>query len=193
TTLPGIAAAVRSEPKVSAESHLGLQVGSGDEGETACLLFCPLPAPGECSAEARWRVLGRVLEHSCFRRLRSEFEPGYAVFSRFTCVAGQGGMLFAVQSPTASAVEILGHIESFLEDFALQLNSQAAQVEEAARELSMRHVATNDLRAYAEQTLQSWLAGHDAGHQTRVAQAMATLEIAQVLTALEALRHGSGG
>lgn len=193
TTLPGMAAAVRSEPKVSAESHLWLQVGSGDEGETAFLLFCPLPAPGDCSTEASWRVLGRLLEHAFFRRLRSELQLGYAVFSRFTCVAGQGGMLFAVQSPTASATEILGHIESFLEDFALQLTSQAAQIEEAARELSLRHVATNDLRASAEQTLQSWLAGHDAGHQTRVAQAMATLEIAQVLTALEALRHGSGG
>lgn len=193
--LPAQVASNQPEPAASRGGHFWQQLGSQENrGETALLLFCSLPRKGDCSDEASWRLLGRLLERAFFRRLRSELQLGYAVFSRFTSVAGQAGMLFAVQSPTASAAEILGHIESFLDDFAVQLASQTAQIEEAAHELSMRHVATtNDLRAYAEQSVQAWLEDHDDGYQTQVAQAMANLDVAQLLVALEVLRHGSGG
>ena len=192
--LPGHAASVWSGPEVSPKSRHWHQAGSEGGGEIGFLLFCPLPEPCDCRAEASWRVLGRLLERAFFRRLRSELQLGYAVFSRFTFVAGQGGMLFAVQSPTASAAEILGHIESFLDDFAVQLTSQTAQIEEAASDLSTLHVAgAADLRTHAEQSLQTWLAGYDDDHQTQVAQAMTNLSAAQVLAALEALQHGPSG
>lgn len=195
TALPGRAASKQPEPAASGDDHLWHQLGSQENrGETALLLFCSLPRKGDYSDEASWRVLGRLLERAFFRRLRSELQLGYAVFSRFTFVAGQGGMLFAVQSPTASAAEILGHIESFLDDFAVQLKSQTVQIEEAARDLSTLHVAgAADLRTHAEQSLQAWLAGYDDDHQTQVAQAMANLSAAQVLAALEALQHGPSG
>jgi len=192
-SLPGRATAARPVPQAGSSTHRWHQAGSGGEGETALLLFCPLPSDVDCMTEASWRVLGRLLERAFFRRLRSELQLGYAVFSRFASFADQGGMLFAVQSPTASAAEILGHIEVFLEDFAAQLASQTVQIEETARELSLRHVAgATDLRAHAEQSLQTWLAGHDDEHPARVAQAMASLSAAQLLAALDALRHAGG-
>lgn len=193
--LPGQAMSAQPELTTSPDAHHWHRLGSQENrGETALLLFCPLPANADCEVEASWRVLGRLLERAFFRRLRSELQLGYAVFSRFASFAGQGGMLFAVQSPTASAVEILGHIEVFLEDLAAQLASQAVQIEETARELSLRHVAgTADLRACAEQLGQAWLAGHEDDHPARVAQVMANLSAAQVLAALDSVRHGAGG
>ena len=96
-----------------------------------------------------------------------------------------------MQSPSVSAAQILGHIEAFLDDFAAQLASQTPHIEETAGELSRRHVTgADDLRGHAEQHLQTWLAGHDADQPERVAQAMASLTAAQVMTALEAARHG---
>lgn len=189
--LPGHAVASRPVPHAGSNEQRWHQVGAADAGETALLLFRPLPANSDCTAEASWRVLGRLLERAFFRRLRSELQLGYAVFARFALFAGQGGLLFAVQSPSVSAAQILGHIEAFLDDFAAQLASQTPHIEETAGELSRRHVTgADDLRGHAEQHLQTWLAGHDADQPERVAQAMASLTAAQVLTALEAARHG---
>jgi len=195
TALPGQAASAPPGLKTGSDGYHWHSLGAGQSGgETALLLFCPLPSEGGYGVEAAWRVLGRLLERAFFRRLRSELQLGYAVFSRFASCGDQAGMLFAVQSPSASAAEILGHIEVFLEDFATQLASQAVRVEEVARELSKRHVTdTADLRAYAEQIGQAWLAGHGPEHPSRVAQAMTSLNGAQLLAALDVLRHGAGG
>ena len=195
TALPGQAVSAPPGLKTGSDGYHWHSLGAGQSGgETALLLFCPLPSEGGYGVEAAWRVLGRLLERAFFRRLRSELQLGYAVFSRFASCGDQAGMLFAVQSPSASAAEILGHIEVFLEDFATQLASQAVRVEEVARELSKRHVAdTADLRAYAEQIGQAWLAGHGPEHPAPVAQAMTSLNGAQLLAALDVLRHGAGG
>lgn len=192
-SLPGRAAASGAVPKAGSGADQWHQAGSEGEGETALLLFCPLPVGHDCVTEANWRVLGRLLERAFFRRLRSELQLGYAVFSRFASFAGRGGLLFAVQSPTASAVEILGHIEAFLEDVAAQLASQEAQIKEAAGELSRRHVpGVAELRVHAEQSLQAWLAGHDEEYPARVSQAMAGLDAVQLLATLDTVRHAGG-
>jgi coenzyme PQQ biosynthesis probable peptidase PqqF len=162
--------------------------------ETALLLFCPLPERDpEC--EASWRLLGRLIEGDFFRRMRSELQLGYAVFSRFCQFGGYRGMLFAVQSPTASAAQILDYIQAFFDEFAVRLADQSSEViEHAAHELSDQHVASPaDLRARAEQAWQNCLAGHDITRPTQVATAMRALRHADLASALDTLRGAAGG
>ncbi|WP_144170276.1 pyrroloquinoline quinone biosynthesis protein PqqF [Pseudomonas sp. Kh13] len=78
--------------------------------EHALLLFCPLPA----AMEAAGRLLAQVLQGPVFQRLRVELQLGYAVFSTFRQVEGVGGLLFGVQSPHASQVQILDHLLTLL-------------------------------------------------------------------------------
>ncbi len=168
--------------------------GGAPMAETAFLLFCPLP-DRTVACEAAWRVLARLLEGAFFRRLRSELQLGYAVFSRFCQLGGHAGMLFAVQSPVASAEAILDHIQTFLLDFATTLAEQSTEiVERAAREASDRHVVSpTELHARAEQAWQSVLAGHDVAHPAQVAAAMCSLRRDDLTAALDALRAATGG
>jgi len=193
--LPGAPASAVTDPSPRLMDRRWHDVSGGATmAETAFLLFCPLPdRDPEC--EASWRLLGRLIEGDFFRRLRSELQLGYAVFSRFSQFGSHSGMLFGVQSPTASAVEILGYVQDFLDDFAKKLADQPAEaIERAAQELSGRHVADlTDLRARAEQAWQSCLAGHDITHPTQVAIAIGTLRSMDLAAALDALRNGIGG
>ncbi|QGZ31310.1 pyrroloquinoline quinone biosynthesis protein PqqF [Stutzerimonas stutzeri] len=170
------------------------EVGGGvPMTETAVLLFCPLPAR-TATCEAAWRVLARLIEPEFFRRLRSELQLGYAVFSRFGQFGGHAGMLFAVQSPTHSAQAIMGHIRAFFGDFSATLAAQPAEVaERIAAQASEGHVAdVRDLHARAEQAWQTELAGHDAARPREVASAMCALRRADLLAALATLRAGDG-
>ncbi|AHL75592.1 pyrroloquinoline quinone biosynthesis protein PqqF [Stutzerimonas stutzeri] len=168
--------------------------GGAPMAETAFLLFCPLPER-TAACEAAWRVLARLLEGDFFRCLRSELQLGYAVFSRFCQLGGHAGMLFAVQSPSASAEAILDHIETFLLNFAMKLANEPAEiVEHAARAASDRHVAgPGELHARAEQAWQSLLAGHDVAHPMQVAAAMSSLQRDDLTAALDTLRAATGG
>lgn len=78
--------------------------------EHALLLFCPLPA----AMEAAGRLLAQLLQGPVYQRLRVELQLGYAVFSTFRQVEGVGGLLFGVQSPHASQVQILDHLLTLL-------------------------------------------------------------------------------
>lgn len=162
--------------------------------ETAFLLFCPLPnRTPEC--EAAWRVLAVMIEGPFFRRLRSELQLGYAVFSRFSQFGSGTGIVFGVQSPSASAAQIVEHIDTFLSNMAETLAEQPAEaVERTAREAGERHVADHDdLRARAAQAWQSVMSGHEIDHPVRVAAAMRILDMQQLSAALETLRMASGG
>lgn len=81
-------------------------------GEPALLLFCPLPE----HLQACGRLLAHVLQGPFYQRMRVELQLGYAVFSAFRQIAGQGGLLFGVQSPKASHDEILGHLATLLRE-----------------------------------------------------------------------------
>lgn len=80
--------------------------------EHALLLFCPLPAHDEGAG----RVLAQALQGPVYQRLRIELQLGYAVFSAFRLIEGQGGLLFGVQSPQATPGQILEHLLSLLAD-----------------------------------------------------------------------------
>ena len=83
------------------------------QGDAALLLFCPLP-DRQAQTEATWQWLARCLEAGFYQRLRSELQLGYAVFSGFRLINGHAGLLFGVQSPSATVAQVLGHIEAFL-------------------------------------------------------------------------------
>ncbi len=162
--------------------------------ETAFLLFCPLPDPTpEC--EAAWRLLAQLIEGPFFRRLRSELQLGYAVFSRFSQFGSYAGIVFGVQSPTASAAQILDHVDAFLSTFSEALSHQPGEVsEQAAREASERHVADDsELRARAGQAWQGFLSGLEIDHPTQVAAAMRFLSPNDLIAALNELRSAAGG
>ncbi|WP_417786852.1 pyrroloquinoline quinone biosynthesis protein PqqF [Stutzerimonas xanthomarina] len=168
--------------------------GSSVTVETALLLFCPLP-DHTSKCEASWRLLARVTEADFFRRLRSELQLGYAVFSRFCQFGEHAGVLFAVQSPSASAEEILEHVERFLCDSAAKLANQSEDViERAARQAADQHVASKaDFRAQAEQAWQCLQAGHELDRPAEVADAMRMLQRHDLAAALESLRGADAG
>lgn len=100
--------------------------------EQALLLFCPVPA----THQAAGRLLAQLLQGPVYQRLRIELQLGYAVFSAFRQIEGRCGLLFGVQSPSASHGEILAHLEALLQagvqlDLSMR-EALAAQFDEAA-------------------------------------------------------------
>lgn len=80
----------------------------GEPGdEHALLLFVPV------TDEASGRLLAQLIQGPFYQRLRSELQLGYAVFSTFRQIHGHSGLMFGVQSPSASHGEILGHLREF--------------------------------------------------------------------------------
>ncbi|MHB8823143.1 MAG: insulinase family protein, partial [Pseudomonadaceae bacterium] len=152
--------------------------------ETAVLLFCPLPAR-DARQEAAWRALARAMESGFFRRLRSELQLGYAVFCGFRQFGEHAGILFAVQSPSASAGQIVAHIEEFLARLSESLDSDAAQVPGDS--------ALDDPRQRAERIWQACLAGQATDHPAQVAAAMRELRPEALRAALATLRNAQGG
>ncbi|QDD89900.1 pyrroloquinoline quinone biosynthesis protein PqqF [Pseudomonas oryzihabitans] len=85
------------------------------DAQQALLLFCPQPNALPAT-EAAWRLLAARLQAPLFCRLRSERQLGYAVFSAYRQLGDQSGLLIGVQSPHASALDILAEIEACLSD-----------------------------------------------------------------------------
>lgn len=168
--------------------------GSSPTAETAFLLFCPL-ADRTVHCEASWRLLARVIEADFFRRLRSELQLGYAVFSRFCQFGEHAGMLFAVQSPSASAKQILEHVERFLSDSAAKLADQPEDMTvRAARQAGDQYLAGRaDFRAQAEQAWLCLQAGHELDRPAEVAAAMRMLQWHDLTAALNSLRKADAG
>ena len=189
--LPGTPAVIPPDRrKPAALKHWHDVRGDGAMVETGFLLFCPLP-DRTAKCEASWRLLARVIEADFFRRLRSELQLGYAIFSRFCQFGEHAGILFAVQSPRASAKEILEHVVKFLDDSAVKLADQAdIEAERAARQAGDQHVASRaDFRAQAEQAWQCLQAGHELDRPAEVAAEMRMLQRQDLMAALDALRR----
>ena len=160
--------------------------------DNAVLLFCSLP-DSKPETEAGWRLLARLMEGDFFRRLRGELQLGYAVFCGFRQVAGQGGMLFAVQSPKASAAEILAHVDAFLENFTHKLSELSAERVEQASQASSGLLLDNESEIAMERTWQNYLAGRPADHPERAAAALRKLQLSELCEQLQALREAKGG
>ncbi|MEA9979018.1 MULTISPECIES: pyrroloquinoline quinone biosynthesis protein PqqF [unclassified Pseudomonas] len=166
-------------------------IDTSDACENAVLLFCP--APSRCvEDEAAWRLLAHLGQAPFYQRLRVELQLGYAVFSGFRQIAGQGGWLFGVQSPSASTEEIVGHLEAFIKhlpalietvDLAQRRQVLAAQFD----------IATMDPLQTSEWLWQAHLAGHGARYAQRLQAALLRTEKCELLTAVCRLVSAAGG
>ncbi|WP_050397474.1 pyrroloquinoline quinone biosynthesis protein PqqF, partial [Pseudomonas aeruginosa] len=122
--MPGQAAGERLEPLPPRPGRHRRELAM--DGESALLLFCPLPTQ-EVPMEAAWRLLARLHEPAFQRRLRDELQLGYALFCGFREVGARRGLLFAAQSPRACPERLLEHMETFLQRSAEALAQLPAQ------------------------------------------------------------------
>jgi coenzyme PQQ biosynthesis probable peptidase PqqF len=165
-----------------------------DSSESALLLFCPQPA-ADALSEAGWRMLAQLYQGAFFQRLRSELQLGYAVFCGFRQVQGQRGILFAVQSPHASADEILGHIETFLQAQGerLVMLDDASVARLAAELRGQLEVQASSLHEHVEQHWQQHLAGLPEQHAAALELALGALDRAGLLHFHRQLLQAEGG
>ncbi|MFK8399826.1 pyrroloquinoline quinone biosynthesis protein PqqF [Pseudomonas sp. BGr12] len=163
-------------------------------GEAALLLFCPL-ASRSAADEAAWRLLARVLEPAFFHWLRGERQLAYALYCGFRQVGMRRGILFAVQSPLLSAVELQAEVDSFLYrqgEALLRIDPQRVDSLRAplAAELAR---APDD---FAERLHQAWndqLAGVASSHREAMVQALGNLCATELRAAHSALSSAQGG
>ncbi|MFR0690635.1 pyrroloquinoline quinone biosynthesis protein PqqF [Enterobacterales bacterium AE_CKDN230030158-1A_HGKHYDSX7] len=163
-------------------------------GEAALLLFCPLPSRSAAD-EAAWRLLARVLEPAFFHWLRGERQLAYALYCGFRQVGMRRGILFAVQSPLLSAVELQAEVDSFLYrqgEALLRIDPQRVD--------SLRAPLADELaRApgdFAERLQQAWsdqLAGVGPLHREAMVQALGSLCATELRAAHSALSSAQGG
>lgn len=101
------------------------QVVTTDSTDAALVRFCPLPE-ARADTLAAWQLLALCYQPVFFQRLRVEQNIGYVVSCRFQSVAGQPGIVFALQSPTLSAAELGQCIDDFLQQMPQQLAAVSA-------------------------------------------------------------------
>ncbi|HCE8122803.1 TPA: pyrroloquinoline quinone biosynthesis protein PqqF, partial [Pseudomonas aeruginosa] len=163
------------------------------DGESALLLFCPLPSP-EVPMEAAWRLLARLHEPAFQRRLRDELQLGYALFCGFREVGARRGLLFAAQSPRACPERLLEHMETFLQRSVEALAQLPAQ-----RLAGLREALADDLRrapgSFAERARRAWAEhlGGGAGRSRLLAEAALGLSGDDLLAAQARLLEARGG
>ena len=167
--------------------------------ETAVLLFCPLPA-ADAATEATWRLLALLLESAFYQRLRSELQLGYGVYAGFRQVGSRQGLLFAVQSPTASALEIVGHIQAFLATqpprlAALDSGQLNAARLDAARDNLLAHLLGQSacVAGLAEQTWSALLAGQGTDRPRELRTTLQQVSIDTLSNQYQALLEARGG
>lgn len=149
-----------------------------EDDDTALLLFCPHPATD--AEEACWQLLARLIEGPFYRRMRVELQLGYAVFSGYRRINGQGGLLFAIQSPHADAQTLLSHIETFLRRFDVP----SAVLLERVRS---RITADPGWQRQADQAWQYVQAGHAPTRGAAVQVELASIERGALVDALGAI------
>lgn len=152
--------------------------------ECALLLFVPEPA--DVLGQAAWRVLGQCLPAAFQQRLRDEQALGYALFCGYRQFAGQAGLLFAVQSATASAPAIWQALQDFLAQQAQHLSTLAPADWQALLALTLEQVqgAGASLDEALEASCQAWLAGQLAARLDLAVQQLSQAELGTQLTVL---------
>ncbi|KFE54887.1 pyrroloquinoline quinone biosynthesis protein PqqF [Pseudomonas syringae] len=167
------------------------QAEHSDSSENAVLLFCSTPT-SSIADEAIWRLLAQLVQGPFYQRLRVELQLGYAVFSGFRQIAGQSGLLFGVQSPSASAEALVRHIEGFLGELPRLLEEADLSAQTTAL---IAQLDTNgmDNASAAELFWQARLAGRDADYLPRLMQALGRLQAADLSNALASLNTAAGG
>jgi coenzyme PQQ biosynthesis probable peptidase PqqF len=162
--------------------------------EHALLLFCPT-ASRDIADEAAWRMLAQLCQTPFYQRLRVELQLGYAVFSALRQVHGQTGLLFGVQSPSVEPVELLEHIQQFLNGIPALIE----QADDASLNQHRQNLANqfddNQLsgKDAAELLWQARLAGHSSDYPEQLIAAIHRLDRAALLSATQRLINADGG
>jgi predicted Zn-dependent peptidase len=159
--------------------------------ESAVLLFCPAPS-SSITDEAAWRLLAHLAQGPFYQRLRVELQLGYAVFSGLRQIAGQTGLLFGVQSPNATAAQLIEHIEHFLKDLTGWINDAdlPAQTEALAAQLDLNAM---EVPQAAELLWQARLAGRDERYLPTLRETLRHMDSNTLAQAAAALRNAAGG
>jgi len=182
---PALLHALRDTPGVPGETRKLLlapttaqrwAIEPSESSENAVLLFYPVPS-NSIEDEAIWRCFAHVVQAPFYQRLRVELQLGYAVFSGFRQIAGHGGVLFGVQSPSTTAGQLIEHIEAFMKTLPVLI--EEADTRSVLKVLqSQLEPATMDLSQGAEMLWQAHLAGHSADYSARLRYLTAHLHVA---------------
>lgn len=172
--------------------HLWCHIDTASS-EHALLLFCP-SASREIADEAAWRLLAQLCQTPFYQRLRVELQLGYAVFSTLRQVHGQTGLLFGVQSPSATPAVLLGHIQRFLAGIPglierLDDDSFNQLRQSLAEQFDESNLSPKDA---AELLWHSRLAGHSSDYLTQLITAIAQLQRPAMLAAAQRLISEAG-
>ncbi|KJZ37622.1 pyrroloquinoline quinone biosynthesis protein PqqF [Pseudomonas fluorescens] len=191
--IPGTADNQLTPPPSISARHLWTTVDTG-ASEHALLLFCPTPTQ-DIADEAAWRLLAHLAQTPFYQRLRVELQLGYAVFSALRQIHGQTGILFGVQSPSVAPVDVLEHIQAFLNGFTSMIQSLddatfIAQRQALADQFDSAALPTVQA---AELLWQSKLAGHSSDYLKQLAQAILTIDHRSLLAAAQRLNQAQGG
>ncbi|UZJ60879.1 pyrroloquinoline quinone biosynthesis protein PqqF [Pseudomonas sp. KU26590] len=166
------------------------QIEPSESSETAVLMFYPAPSDS-LRDEATWRLFAQLMQGPFYQRLRVELQLGYAVFSGFRQIAGHGGLLFGVQSPSASAEQLVAYVETFIEHLPTLINAAdlPAQVNILQDQLD---TADMEHSQAAELLWQAHLAGHGSDYGARLQHSLAHLQQAALLEAARRLAQPDG-
>ena len=187
--LPGQPAPLQYPPENLQDQRLWHEINT-DSGEAALLLFCPTPTQA-LSDEAAWRLLGHLLQGPFYQRLRVELQIGYAVFSGIRQLNGQTGLLFGVQSPSASLDEIVEQVQTFLAQLpslierSADMGNEALAQQFAVQSLPMTQAA--DLLWHAH------LAGRPSDYLEQLQDLIQTCSRQDVQRAAQQLNDATGG
>ena len=150
------------------------QTEASSTSEDAVLMFYPCPST-LIEDEAVWRLFAHLVQEPFYQRIRVELQLGYAVFSGFRQIAGQSGLLFGVQSPVASARQLVRHIESFMKTLPAIIEKSDFPAQLSALENQLDPTAV-DVTQAAETLWQAHLAKHGANYLERLQHSFAHLQ-----------------
>lgn len=161
------------------------EIEPSESAEVALLMFYPTPSDS-LHDEATWRLFAQLMQAPFYQRLRVELQLGYAVFSGFRQIAGHGGLLFGVQSPHASAEQLVAHIETFIKGLPTLITAAdlPAQVKILQDQLD---TADMEPPQAAELLWHAHLAGHGSDYSARLQHFLAHLQQAPLLEAAHRL------
>jgi coenzyme PQQ biosynthesis probable peptidase PqqF len=191
--IPGTPDNQPTPPSSILAQHLWSTVDT-TSSEHALLLFCPT-ATQEMADEAAWRLLAHVCQTPFYQRLRVELQLGYAVFSALRQIHGQTGLLLGVQSPSVAPVDLLQHIEQFLDRLpelihALDDSTFNAQRQALADQFSSAALTTGQA---AELLWQGKLAGRSSDYLMHLPEAIVRIDRTALLAAAQRLNQAEGG
>ncbi|MFK0087249.1 pyrroloquinoline quinone biosynthesis protein PqqF [Pseudomonas sp. NPDC090755] len=152
--------------------------------EHAVLLFCPL------ADEACARLLAHHIQGPFYQRLRVELQLGYAVFSAFRQLQGCSGLLFGVQSPSATPAQILTHIREFLAALPHTLDGNADIRQALAEQLDEASMSNAEV---AEWAWQAQLSGRPQASLERLQATVLTVDQARLRQCAEDLLQARQG